>query len=224
MTGSRRARLLMRLGADGTFAIDAYGSLDLSSATRGTFVIDGSDVDFEVEPSARCPTGETFTFQIGVSKGGRLETVMTEPGCDVAEGTRWAWTHVSPASEAGVEIRAAAPSGDAAPPEDVLSLQGIWLLEGTGQLLRVSFSGSYAIDDRGTLGADPSDEGLLEVQGRKIVLVSGSGSRTCAPNARWVWSEVELEPFGTRMTAVSRRDGCGRGITADLSWIRISAT
>ena len=215
--------MLMRLAPDGRFAIDAYGTLDLSPATQGTFVIEGHHVDFEVGPSARCPNGDTFTFLMGVSSDGRLDTVMTEPGCGVAEGTRWAWTRVSPASEAGTEIRAAAPSGDATRPEDVVSLQGVWLLEGTGQLLRVSFSGSYAMDDDGSLGVDPSDEGLLEVQGHKIVLVSGSGSRTCAANARWVWGEVELEPFGTRMRAVSRSDACGHGFGEALTWIRISS-
>jgi hypothetical protein len=215
--------MLMRLAPDGTFAIDAYGSLDQSPATQGTFVIEGGDVDFEVGPSARCPNRETFTFLMGVSGDGRLETVMTEPGCGVPEGTRWAWTRVSPASEASAEIRAARPSGDAAPPEDAVSLQGIWLLEGTGQLLRVSFSGSYAMDDQGSLGIDPADEGVLEVQGRKVVLVSGSGSRSCAADTRWVWGAVEVEPFGTRMRATSRSDGCARGFAEGLAWIRISA-
>ena len=215
--------MLMRLAPDGTFAIDAYGSLDLSSATQGTFAIEGGHADFEVAPSARCPTGETFTFLMGVSGDGRLDTVMTEPGCGVPKGTRWAWTRVSPASEAGTEIRAAAPSGDAAPPDDALSLEGVWLLEGTGQLLRVSFSGTYVLDDQGSLGTDPSDEGLVEIQGRRVVLVSGSASRTCAEGARWVWGEVGLEPFGTRMRAVSRSDGCDRGALNGLTWIRISA-
>jgi hypothetical protein len=217
--------MLMRLAPDGSFAIDAYGSLDVSPATLGTFAIDGGHVDFEVGPSARCPNGETFTLLMGVSSDGRLDTVMTEPGCGVAKGTRWAWTRVSPASEASTEIRAAAPSGDAAPPEDAGSLEGIWLLEGTGQLLRVSFSGSYSMDDQGSLGGDPSDVGLVEVRGRRVVLVSGSASRTCASSARWVWGEVKLEPFGTRMRAVSRSDACGRGVAEGdgLTWIRISA-
>jgi hypothetical protein len=215
--------MLMRLAPDGRFAIDAYGTLDLSPATQGTFVIEGHHVDFEVGPSARCPKGDTFTLLMGVSGDGRLDTVMTEPGCGVAEGTRWEWTRVSPASDAGTEIRAAAPSGVATRPEDVVSLQGVWLLEGTGQLLRISFSGSYSMDDQGSLGVDPSDEGLLEVQGRTVVLVSGSASRTCAADARWVWGEVEVEPFGTRMRAISRSDGCGRGFAEALTWIRISA-
>lgn len=214
--------MLMRLTPDGTFAIDAYGSLDVSPATQGTFVIEGDHVDFEVGPSARCPNGETFTLVMGVSDIGRLDSVMTEPGCGVAEGTRWTWTRVSPASEAGTEIVAAAPSGDATAPEDVVSLQGIWLLEGTGQLLRITFSGSYSMDAQGSLGVDPSDEGFIEVQGRKVVLLSGPASRTCAAAARWVWGEVEVEPFGTRMRAVSRSDACGRADAEELTWIRIS--
>jgi hypothetical protein len=216
--------MLMRFDREGTFAIDAYGSLDSAPATRGTFRIDGDQVDFEVDPSARCPTGETFTLRVGVSADGRLDSVMTEPGCGVAKGTEWSWTRVSPASALGAEIRAPAPSGDAAAPGDTRSLEGIWLLEGTGQLLRISFSGSYAIDDQGTLGATSYDEGTLEIDGRTVVLISGPGSRKCREGARWTWTGVAVEPFGLAMRATSGRDVCGHGVDdAALAWIRISA-
>ena len=216
--------MLMRFDPDGTFAIDAYGSLDSAPATRGTFGIDGDQVHFEVAPSARCPTGETFTLRVGVSADGRLDSVMTEPGCGVARGTEWSWTRVSPASALGTEIRAPAPSGDAAPPVDVRSLEGIWLLEGTGQLLRISFSGAYAIDDTGTLGTDPYDEGTIEVRGAKVVLISGPGSRACQAGATWEWATVVVEPFGSAMRGVMRTDECGHGVEdTKLTWVRISA-
>ncbi len=215
--------MLMRFGLDGRFAIDAYGALDTTPATRGTFRIDGDRVHFEVEPSARCAAGETFTFRMGSTDGGRLDTVMTEPGCGVTSGTEWTWNRVSPVSDAGAGIRATAASDDAVPPEGAQALEGIWLLEGTGQLLRISFSGSYAIDDQGTLGTSPYDEGSLELQGRAVVLVSGPGSRGCRAGARWEWGTVAVEPFGRAMRAISRRDACGHDTPAKLTWIKISS-
>jgi hypothetical protein len=216
--------MLMRFDPDGTFAIDAYGSLDSAPATQGTFRIEGDLVRLEVDPSARCATGETFTFRTGLPDVGRLDTVMVEPGCGVASGTEWTWTRVSPVSEAGKTIRATSPSGDAAPPGNALELKGIWLLEGTGQLLRISFSGSYAIDDQGTLGTSPSDEGALEIDGRTVVLISGPGSHDCRTGARWKWTAVAVEPFGTAMRATSGRDVCGHGLEdLELTWIRISS-
>ena len=216
--------MLMRFDPDGTFAIDAYGSLDSTPATQGTFRIEGDLVRFEVEPSARCATGETFTFRTGLPDAGRLDTVMVEPGCGVASGTEWTWTRVSPVSAAGTTIRASSPSGDEGPPEDALALDGIWLLEGTGQLLRISFSGSYAIDDQGTLGTAPYDEGDVEIDGRTMVLISGPGSRECRDGARWTWTAVAVEPFGAAMRATSDRDVCGHGLDdVELTWIRISS-
>ena len=216
--------MLMRFDTDGTFAIDAYGSLDSAPATQGTFRIEGHLVRFEVGPSARCPTGETFTFRTGLPEDGRLETVMIDPGCGVAPGTEWTWTRVSPVSAAGTTIRASSPSGDAAPPGDAGELEGIWLLEGTGQLLRISFSGSYAIDDQGTLGIAPYDEGDIEIDGRTVILISGPGSRECRDGARWTWRSVAVEPFVTAMRATTGRDGCGHGLDdVELTWIHISA-
>ena len=216
--------MLMRFDPDGTFAIDAYGSIDSGPATRGTFRIEGHLVRFEVEPSARCGTGETFTFRTGLPEDGRLETFMVEPGCGVTSGTEWTWTRVSPVSTGGMTIRAGSPSGDAEPPEDALALDGIWLLEGTGQLLRISFSGSYAIDDQGTLGTAAYDEGALEIDGRTVVLVSGPDSRECREGARWTWTAVAVEPFGLAMRATSGRDVCGHRVEdAALTWIRISS-
>jgi hypothetical protein len=150
---------------------------------------------------------------------------MTEPGCGVVTGTRWTWTRVSPVSAAGAEISASEPTDEAAPPEDAFALRGIWLLQGTGQVLRISWSGTYAIDDAGQLASDPFDEGSVELSGRRLTLTSGPSSRGCEEGARWVWGGVVREPSGTVMRGSTREDACGHGVEdTELMWIRISST
>jgi hypothetical protein len=222
--GGANDGLLMELNPDGTFAIDGYGLLDSGPATQGTYEIRGGEIAFSVGRSARCPLGEAFSLRAGIPEDGRLHTVMTEPGCTVTAGTEWTWTRVSPSSAAGAEITAGDPSGDAAPPEDVISLRGIWLLEGSGHLLRISWSGSYTVDDMGRLGTDPIDEGRVELKGRTLIFTSGGGSRGCGQGARWVWGNVSAETFGTVIRGTAREDECGHGAEgAELTWIRISS-
>jgi hypothetical protein len=214
--------MLMVLNADGTFAIDAYGLLDTGPATRGTYRLDGKDIVYHVGPSARCPNGESFSLRTGVVEDGRLHTVMTEPGCSYGYGTEWTWTRLSPVSARGAEIATADPSGDAAPPEDVFSLRGIWLLGGTGQVLRISWSGAYAIDDAGRLESDPFDEGTVSVNGRRLTFTSGRSSRGCEEGAGWIWQDVALEPSGRTMRAEPGADDCGHGAGSEMTWIMVS--
>lgn len=216
--------MLMSFQDDGTFAIDAFGTLDTSPATRGTYELAGRHISFLVEPSARCPTGETFTFRAAVPADGRLHTVMSEPGCDVAAGVEWTWTRVSPASAGGTSIERD-PTVATQPIEDVVSLQGIWLLEGTGQLLRISWSGAYVIDDAGRLSSGSFDVGELAPDGGTLSLSSGRGSRGCHEGDRWVWDEVRVDAFAHVMRATQVRDDCGHGTArARMVWIRISGS
>jgi hypothetical protein len=40
---------------------------------------------------------------------------------------------------------------------------------------------------------------------------------------RWVWKDVEVEPFGLAMRGITQDDGCGHGVPARMTWIHISS-
>lgn len=222
--GSSPTSLMMQLNPDGTYAIDDSGRVATTPAVAGTYEIEGDRIALVAgERSAKCTIGDIFAMRAGVSEDGRLETVFVEPGCTVAAGTRYTWARVSPRSKAGAAISFGEPSGDAAPPADIASLRGIWLLEGTGQLLRIDWSGSYAIDGSGRLGTDPFDEGVLELRRRTLTFTSGGNSRGCGDGTRWVWKGVVVEPFALAMRGVTEEDGCDHGAAADMAWIHISS-
>ena len=217
--------LMAQFGRDGSFAFDDQGELGVSPANVGTYQIDGHVVTFTSGSGGdTCSTGESFSMWVGVRDDDQLHGVMLEEGCRAAKDTEFIWTRVSPASEAGTAITTGATGGALEPPTDLFSLRGTWLLEGTGQVLRIDWSGTYAIDDAGQLASDPFDEGSVELKGRRLTLTSDASSRGCDEGARWVWGGVNTDPSGEVMRVSTRRDGCGHGVDGtELLWIRISA-
>lgn len=216
--------LMAQFGRDGSFAFDAEGELGVSPANVGTYEIDGHVVTFTSGSGGdTCSTGESFSMRVGVRDDGRLHGVMLEEGCRTAKDTEFLWTRVSPASDAGSAITTEA-TGAIEQPTDLFSARGTWLLEGTGHVLRIDGSGTYAIDDDGQLASDPFDEGSIELNGRRLALTSGTASRGCEEGARWVWGGVVKDPSGTVMRGSTREDACGHGVDdEELIWIRISA-
>jgi hypothetical protein len=216
--------LMAQFGQDGSFAFDAEGELGVSPANVGTYEIDGRVVTFTSGFGGdTCSTGESFSMRVGVRDDGQLLGLMLEAGCGTAKDTEFIWTRVSPASDAGIAITTDA-TGALEPPTDLFSLRGTWLLEGTGHVLRIDWSGTYAIDDAGQLASDPFDEGSVELNGRRLTLTSDASSRGCDEGARWVWGGVVTGSSGEVMRGSTREDGCGHSVDdAELIWIRISA-
>jgi hypothetical protein len=239
----RAATLLVRFSPDGTFAIDDGGRLDTTPAAAGTYELDGEMINFESSGSELCTEGDTWALEAGVPAEGELHTVVREDAdeeCSLGVGTQWRLTRVSPSSPPGVEITGE-PGEDAVPPQDAETLAGIWLLEGSGRLLRFGRDGSYATDDAGGLGTDPADIGTVELdRDGTLIFTSGRRSRGCSEGDRWVWEGVEIAVApATRpdpeagegglavggdwtLSADVTGDDCDHAIPDDARWLRIS--
>ena len=164
---------MIRFGPDQAFAVDTHGSIDSSPALVGTYELDGRDIVVTVtQAGGACDVGDTWTWRTGVPEDGRLQLVFTETGrgqCAIPIGTEWSFIRLSPKSSAGADLTAD-PVGRFAPlpadPDEALEvLDGLWLLERGGHLVRLRPYGTYAIDDTGLLGTDPYDAGTIELAG-----------------------------------------------------------
>jgi hypothetical protein len=214
---AEEASLLVQFGPDGTYAIDHHGELDTRPYSFGTYEVEGRTVSF-------VGSDGQWTWEATISEEGLLHTVSIRDSTgNVAPGTEWAWVRVSPISPAGAQITAEAASGEGVRPSDEWQLSGIWLLEGTGQLLRFSTDGTYALDAGGRLRGDPDDQGTFEVDGKgTITLTSGAISNTCAEGTSWVWKDV-LVTFGAgTLRGVVTKDDGKRDLEPDMTWVRLS--
>ena len=220
---------MIRFGPGDAFAVDTHGSIDSSPAVVGTFEIQGSDVVVTVKGVGACDAGDTWTWRAGVPVDGRLNLVFAQTGhggCAIPVGTEWSFIRLSPASEAGAGITVD-QVGELAPlPEDpdeaLEALDGLWLLEGTGQLLRLRSYGTYAIDDDGVLGAEAYDSGNVELDGSTLTLVSAVGSDRCSEGDRLVLEDVRIDEIGRSLHGTVVEDACSHGLGAEPVWIRLS--
>jgi hypothetical protein len=220
---------MIRFGPDQAFAVDTHGAIDASPALRGTYELDGGDVTVTVTGIGPCAAGDSWTWQAGLLREGELRLVFTETGtgeCGIPVGTEWSFIRLSPRSPAGAEL-AAAPAGGFSPlpanPEEALEmLDGLWLLEGGGHLLRLRQYGTYAIDDEGLLATDPYDAGQIEVGRTTLTLVSVAGSIRCAEGDRLVLRNVRIDGIGRTLRGIVADDACAHDLGARPTWIRIT--
>jgi hypothetical protein len=221
---------MIRFGPDDGFAVDTHGSIDSSPALVGAYELDGRNIVVTVtQVGGACDVGDTWTWRSGVPADGRLELVFTETGrggCAIPVGTEWSFIRLSPRSSAGAGLTVD-PSGRLVPlpaePEEALEvLDGLWLLEGGGHLLRLRPYGTYAIDDTGLLGTDPYDAGEIEVAGSTLTLVSAAGSNRCSAGDRLVLSSVRVDEIGRSLRGRVIRDDCSHRIGVRPVWMRLS--
>jgi hypothetical protein len=229
---------LMRLSRDGTFAIDDRGTLDTEPAVAGTFALEERTVRFASAGSALCEEGDRWSWEAGIIEEGRMETIVREDGdgrCALGVGARLAWARVSPASPAGAGLAGSVEGVEPVSPAAEI-LVGIWLLEGTGVLLRLGSDGTYALDDDGELGPGPGDAGTFELdEAGTLTLTSAAGSERCAEGDRWAWQALELlaGPSTEDAAGVAQRgdwvllvdaarDDCGRGVPDGARWLLLS--
>lgn len=76
--------------------------------------------------------------------------------------------------------------------------------------VRIEFSGSYRLDDTGTLADNASDIGTLDVGRRTHSFTSGSAAAECSEGEVWTLSNARVEDGEIR--GLVSEDGCDRGI------------
>jgi hypothetical protein len=221
---------MIRFGPDDGFAVDTHGSIDSSPALVGTYELDGRDIVVTVtQVGGACDVGDTWTWRSGVPENGRLRLVFTSTGrgaCAIPVGTEWSFIRLSPRSSTGAGLTVD-PGGTLAPlpanPDEALEiLDGLWLLDGGGHLLRLRPYGTYAIDDAGLLGTDPYDAGKIELAGNTLTFVSAAGSNRCAAGDRLVLSNVRVDEIGRSLRGTVIRDDCSHLVDARPLWKRLS--
>jgi hypothetical protein len=220
---------MIRFGPGQAFAVDTHGAIDESPALRGMYEVDGRDIVVTVTGVGPCAAGDTWTWRAGLPDQGRLQLVFTETGlgdCAIPIGTEWSFIRLSPRSSPGTELTADPVGGFSslpANPEDALAvLDGLWLLERGGHLLRLRSYGTYAIDDMGLLGTDPYDAGTIEVASTTLILVSVAGSNRCDEGDRLVLRNVGVDEIGSALRAIVGNDECSHALGARPTWIRLS--
>ena len=221
---------MIRFGPDDGFAVDTHGSIDSSPALVGSYELDDRDIVVTVtQVGGACDVGDTWTWRAGVPADGELLLVFTETGmgaCAIPVGTEWPFIRLSPRSSAGAALTVD-PSGRFVPlpanPDAALEvLDGLWLLEGGGHLLRLRPYGTYAVDDMGVLGIDTYDAGAIELMEGTLTLVSAAGSSRCAAGDRFVLSGVQVDEIGRSLRGKVIRDDCSHDIGVRPIWMRLS--
>lgn len=221
---------MIRFGPDDGFAVDTHGSIDSSPALVGTYELEGRDIVVTVtQVGGACDVGDTWTWRAGVPEDGRLQLIFTETGrgsCAIPVGTKWSFIRLSPRSSAGAGLTVDPNGGFASLPANrdaaLEVLDGLWLLERGGHLLRLRPYGTYAIDDMGVLGTDPYDAGEIEVAESTLTLVSLAGSNRCAAGDRLVLSNVQVDEIGRSLRGRVIRDDCSHHVGVRPIWMRLS--
>lgn len=223
--------ILAHFDADGTYVVAAGGNFGKDPAdTTGyrpvvtTYEIDGRTVSFTFREEACAPKGSTFEWETGVSEEGRLHNVfLSVPGatCPPHVGLEFRWVRVSPSSPASAAMPPEMTWEDGLPPTDARQLLGIWLLHGSGYLLRIFADGTFLLADDGRLLTAPDDHGSIEVVGEgTLLLTSGEESRICSEGDSWVWRDARRG--GRALGAAEAEDDCARGLGPELTWMLLS--
>lgn len=218
-TGRFPEPVLARFGPDGSFS--QGGVTDQDAWLSGQYELDGHTIRFTVTGGDCAANGAVFTWVGGIVTEGRLETEHrgTVDGgnsvgnCGIPIGEPYNFTRVSPTSPAAADIQPGyytGPPGPITEETDSIDLQGFWLVEGTGHLLQIEWTGSYRFDDAGQLAEAPRDAGSLEIGRRTLTFTSGGAATGCAEGDVLVLGNARVREGG--IEGVVSEDSCGRGI------------
>lgn len=148
--------------------------------------------------------------------------VMVGPACTTTGALASMSTRLSPVSEAGKAF-APRPSGPAQPVIDVVQLNGVWLRQGTGQLLAIdevrgTAGSEYLLDDDGDIDVTPDASGSLTVgPDERIVLTSAGCAETVLGNAVATGTNTR-----NTLTVTVTSDPCQQfGGATVLTWIKV---
>ena len=228
-TGRWPEPMMARFGPDGSFSLGGGTAED--AWTSGTYELEGHTIRFTVSGGACAANGAVFTWVGGIVAEGRLETEHrgTVDGgnsvgnCGIPIGEPYNFTRVSPTSPAATDLQSGYFTGTPGPiseETDSIDLQGLWLVEGTGHLLQVEWTGRYRFDDAGQLAEAPRDAGSLEIGRRTLTFTSG-GAAGCAEGDVLVLSNARVEDGGIEGTV--SEDSCGRGIDGPVRLLYLDA-
>lgn len=195
--------LLWRFSRHGEVALRNEGRLGVDQPLfAATYRIIGTTVRFVSLKDVPC-SDWAMTIQIRID--GTMTETFTEAaaGCPLQAGVRLDLTRLAPASASGVAIRGIPEAGvaeaPAARPKSLLDLNGIWLVEGSGRLVRLTagggsaLRGTYAVDDDGDLDTAPDDVGTVSLAtDGTITFTTSSGSAGCPPGSQFALHTMSL--------------------------------
>jgi hypothetical protein len=148
-------------------------------------------------------------------------TVLEGPGCPSISEPPALSTRLSPSSEAGRRLTPKSGTGQSV--TDVTQLNGVWLLQGTGQLLAVDRTAGadvadYFLDDDGDIDVAPDVRGIVAVgANERIILTSTGCAETVLDNARATGVETR-----SALTVTVMSDPCNRfGGATVLTWVKV---
>jgi hypothetical protein len=117
-------------------------------------------------------------------------------------------------------------------------LKGVWLREGTGEVVLLHTDGTYARSDKGDVLADPDDRGTFVLVTPDVaddnelvyVVMTSDGTGKCAAGSTLTWDAVEWNkvpppknqgfgPIGAVHTIAD--DACGMS-SGNQTWIHVS--
>ena len=229
--------ITIQFGPGDLFVLDGRAQLT-APVFRGrhTFVDDVVTYADNEIVDGPCDDDRQNRWAVTTVDDGKIDTEVLESGvCGGGVGTSRTMLRLSPTSSAGAAITA--PDGEF---DDTLTfptlLKGIWLREGTGEVVLFHTDGTYARSDTGDVLTDPEDRGtflLVTPEGddelANIVMTS-DGTSECAAGSTLTWDQVQwnqvppavdnpLGPIGAVRTIAE--DDCGVSV-GDQTWIHIS--
>jgi hypothetical protein len=234
--------IIYQFGPGDLFVLDGQAELtDPAFRGRYTFVDDVvTYADNEIVDGPCSGTGGQTRMAITIVDDGEIGTEILEEGeCSGSVGDSWPTIRLSPASTAGAAITP--PDGEF---DDTLEfpsvLKGIWLREGTGEVVYLHYDGTYARSETGDVLANPDDRGTFVLvtpdaaeeddnELAKVVMTS-DGTSKCAAGSTLTWDAVEwnqvppaigppLGPIGAVHTIAD--DACGMS-SGNQTWIHVS--
>lgn len=193
----------VQIGPGELFVLDGRAQLT-APVFRGryTFLDDIVTYDGNEISDGPCSASDGPTrWKVSAVDDGEIGTEVLENGACAAEvGSRAMMTRLSPASAAGAAI--AAPDGafDTTPTLPS-QLKGLWLRQGTGEVVSFHVDGTYARSQRGDVLVAPDDRGAFALEthddataddgGLATVVMTSDGSATCAEGSTLTWDTIE---------------------------------
>jgi hypothetical protein len=209
---------LWRFDADGTVTQSNAPNLLSGVGTARAYTVRPNPGGFIAENAPGDPPGCYEVWAVSISAEGRMRA--TEAGHSAAcadavpGGEVWELTRVSPVSVAGAATKSGRPSSEPEPVTDPASLTGTWLLQGTGTLLTIDGSASYALQDLGATG-DP-ETGNVAVRPDGTVSFASDDVPACTA----VYDS--MTSTGTVLDAEVRAGSCDRLAATSDTWLRLN--
>ncbi|WP_392543814.1 hypothetical protein [Oryzobacter telluris] len=213
------SRWLWRFGADGRVVQSDEPNLLTGKGTATAFTVRPAPGGFDSGGDPFEAVGCSARWAATISAEGRMRLHGTgqSPECIGPEDPGepdWHFTRLSPVSVAGAALRPDPATTGPIPVTDPGHLRGTWLLQGTGTLMTIDASASYAVQD---LGA-----GTAAYRGKVAIATDGALTFTSdlAPRCPAVYASAR-STIGSLDTELAA-DSCQRlGGLAD-TWIRIN--